>query len=104
MSSVCKAEQMWNTTAESGKKTLVVHWPGVAWPPSSDSENLMAVDGTFPGGMGSYSMRVDTEEVIIATTKTKESGFIPYGAGDSHINCDKSELQPALQYEKILRL
>ena len=31
----CKAEQLWNVTSEVGKKTLVWHWPGSSWPPSS---------------------------------------------------------------------
>ena len=52
LSPFCKAEQLWNVTAEAGKKTLVFHWPGGAWPPSSDSENLYVVDGTSPGAMG----------------------------------------------------
>ena len=94
LSPFCKAEQLWNVTAEAGKKTLVFHWPGGAWPPSSDSPNLMVVDGTSPGGLGSNSMKVDGEVVIIATTKTSEGGFIPYGARDSHIDADKSELHP----------
>lgn len=37
----CKAEQMWNVTAEAGLKTLVWHWPAAAWPPSSDSRTFM---------------------------------------------------------------
>ena len=41
----CKAEQLWNVFAEAGKKTLVWHWPGSSWPPSSDSPNLSVVDG-----------------------------------------------------------
>ena len=44
-SKYCHAQQLWNVTAEAGKKTLVWHWPGAAWPPSSDSENLYVVDG-----------------------------------------------------------
>ena len=44
----CHAEQMWNVTAEAGMKTLVWHWPGSSWPPSSDSPNLHVVDGTQP--------------------------------------------------------
>ena len=94
LSPFCKAEQLWNVTAEAGKKTLVFHWPGGAWPPSSDSPNLMVVDGTSPGGLGSNSMKVDGESVIIATVKTTEGGFIPYGALDSHIDGDKSEMRP----------
>ena len=91
------AEQLWNVTAESGKKTLVWHWPGGAWPPSSDSENLMVVDGTTPGALGfGYAMR-DGEVTIIATTKAAEPKFVPYGA--SHTNGydgDGSDLVPQL--------
>ncbi|MBQ2775890.1 MAG: alkaline phosphatase family protein, partial [Peptococcaceae bacterium] len=50
-SRLCKAEQMWNVTAEAGKKTFVLHWPGSSWPPSSDSENLYVIDGTNPEGI-----------------------------------------------------
>jgi predicted AlkP superfamily phosphohydrolase/phosphomutase len=89
----CKAEQLWNVTAESGKKTLVFHWPGGAWPPSSDSENLYVVDGTSPGAMGNSTHKRDSEEIIIATTKTTEGGFVMYGGIDSRIDCDKSELK-----------
>ncbi|MBO5428753.1 MAG: alkaline phosphatase family protein, partial [Peptococcaceae bacterium] len=93
-SNFCKAEQLWNVTAEAGKKTLVFHWPGGAWPPSSDSENLYVVDGTSPGAMGNTTHRRCDEVIIVATTKTKEGGFIPYGAADSHVDGDKSELKP----------
>lgn len=51
-SRLCKAEQLWNVFAEAGKKTLVWHWPGSAWPPSSDNPNLYVVDGTSPGSVG----------------------------------------------------
>lgn len=44
----CKAEPLWNVTAEAGKKTLVWHWPGCSWPPTSDSKNLHVVEGTQP--------------------------------------------------------
>mgnify|MGYP003290208635 CR=1 FL=1 len=97
LSPFCKAEQLWNVTAEAGKKTLVWHWPGGAWPPSSDSENLYVVDGTTPGALGfGYAMR-DGEVTIIATTKAAEPKFVPYGA--SHTNGydgDGSDLVPQL--------
>ena len=32
----CTAEQMWNVTTEAGMKTLVWHWPGSSWPPSTE--------------------------------------------------------------------
>ena len=92
-SNFCKAEQLWNVTAEAGKKTLVFHWPGGAWPPTSDSPNLYVVDGTSPGAMGNTTHKRDGEEIIIATTKTQEGGFVMYGGFDSHIDCDKSELK-----------
>ena len=82
-SSSCHAEQIWNVTAESGKKTLVWHWPGGAWPPTSTSENLMVVDGTTPGALGfGYAMR-DGEVTIIANKKATEPKFFPYAAAHS---------------------
>ena len=48
----CKAEQLWNITANEGLKTLVWHWPGSSWPPTSESPNLAVVDGAQPGFIG----------------------------------------------------
>ena len=87
----CKAEQLWNVTAKAGKKTLVFHWPGGAWPPDPTLENLYMVDGTSPGGLGNNSMKVDDELMIVATTKTEKGGFVPYGAGGSRPDGDISE-------------
>ena len=58
-SSSCHAEQIWNVTAESGKKTLVWHWPSASWPPSSDSPNLHVVDGSSPGGVNMSTAQID---------------------------------------------
>ena len=44
MSKFLKAEPLWNVTAHAGKKTWVWHWPGGAWPPTSDNPNLLVVD------------------------------------------------------------
>lgn len=66
------SEPLWNVTAEAGKKTLVWHWPGGSWPPTSNSENLMVVDGTSAGALGfSYAMR-DAEFIACASTKATE--------------------------------
>ena len=74
-SKYCHAEQLWNVTAEAGKKTLVWHWPGSAWPPSSDSENLYVVDGTTPGALGfGYATR-DWEGFLVASTEATEPKF-----------------------------
>ena len=76
-STSCKAEQLWNITAEAGKKTLVWHWPGASWPPSSDSENLMVVDGTSPGALGFSALRADFEMLAVASDITKEPAYLP---------------------------
>ena len=44
----CKAEQLWNITANEGLKTLVWHWPGSSWPPTSESENLSSTAPSRP--------------------------------------------------------
>ena len=73
----CKAEQMWNVTALSGKKTLVWHWPGSAWPPSLDHENLHVVDGAQPAVICMGSANVDLERICFASSDTKEAIYKP---------------------------
>ena len=87
------AEPLWNITAEAGKKTLVWHWPGGAWPPTSDSENLYVVDGTTPGALGfGYAAR-DNEAVVIANTKATEPQYHMYSAAHTHdYDSDGSDL------------
>lgn len=65
----CKAEPVWNCFAEAGKKTLVWHWPGGSWPPTSDSENLMVVDGSSPGSVGAGKMEKDNDHFIEASAE-----------------------------------
>jgi len=65
------AEQMWNVTSEAGIKTLVFHWPGCGWPPTSDNKNLYVVDGTSPGNIGNGTCEVDKEFVVAASVETK---------------------------------
>lgn len=103
-SRLCKAEQLWNCFAEAGKKTLVWHWPGSAWPPSSDSENLMVVDGTAPGSVGMAVAQVDHEFLVGASTEIPEVTFKIRAASDAHKACvvedleleDDNEFQPGL--------
>lgn len=86
-STKCHAEQMWNVTAEAGKKTLVWHWPGSAWPPSSESPNLHVVDGTSPGGVNMSSAQVDGEFIVMASEK---NDVIEYRSGamtDAKVPC-----------------
>lgn len=65
-SSYNKAEPLWNVTAEAGLKTLVWHWPGSSWPPTSENENLLVVDGTQPGGVEMAVAQVDKEFILQA--------------------------------------
>ena len=76
-STSCKAEQLWNITAVAGKKTLVWHWPGGSWPPSSNNENLMVVDGTSPGALGFSALRADFEVLAVASDITEREQYIP---------------------------
>ncbi len=83
-STLCKAEQLWNVTAEAGKKTLVFHWPGSSWPPTSDSENLFVVDGTQPASVNYSLANCDIEKYAVASTEFSENLFHGFQAtGDS---------------------
>ncbi len=74
-SSSCKAERVWDCFAEAGKKTLVWHWPGCAWPPTSQSPNLYVVDGTSPGSVGMSFGQFDGEMMLGASLGIKEPTF-----------------------------
>ena len=67
----CKAEPLWNVTAEAGLKTLVFHWPGSSWPPTSDSPNLHVVDGTQPPAVNMGVAMVEHELIVVASDKTE---------------------------------
>lgn len=62
----CQAEQLWNVFAESGKKTLVWHWPGCSWPPTSDSANLHVIEGTQPSAVNYGIGVVDKAYLFVA--------------------------------------
>ena len=82
----CKAEPLWNVFAEAGKKTLVWHWPGSSWPPTSDSPNLSVVDGLTPAVVNSFA-QICGESLIMANTNVKEITFQEKAASDSNIPC-----------------
>lgn len=92
-SSSCKAEQIWNVTAEAGKKTLVWHWPSAAWPPSSDSENLHVVDGSSPGGVNMSIAQVDAEMILFASQKADGITFVPNAGSDAGVPCVVTDLK-----------
>lgn len=71
----CKAEQVWNVFAEAGKKTLVWHWPGSSWPPTSDNPNLHVIDGTSPGSVAMSFAQFDADTVLGCDPDIKEPTF-----------------------------
>ena len=74
----CKAEALWNVTSEAGKKTLVWHWPGCSWPPTSDNPNLHVVEGTQPSGVNYTIGTIDRATIFVVDEKNafeKEHGF-----------------------------
>ena len=86
-SKVCQAEQLWNVTVEAGLKTLVFHWPGSSWPPSSDSPLLHVVDGTQPEVVNMGVAQVENEFVFQANVNNKATYFQPKAASDENIPC-----------------
>ncbi len=79
-SRMCLAEPVWNVTAEAGKKTMVWHWPGSSWPPTSDNPNLHVVDGTQPGGINMGTAVVDWETIIYASEDVPEVIYTAHDA------------------------
>lgn len=74
-SRLCKAEQLWNVTAEAGLKTLVFHWPGSSWPPTSGNSNLHVVDGLTPGAIGMAGGVIDSECICVANESLTKITF-----------------------------
>ena len=76
-STLCKAEQVWNEIAEAGYRTLVWHWPGSSWPPTSDNPNLAVVDGAQPGYVGFGTGMRDDEVLVTASPDIETALFLP---------------------------
>ncbi len=89
----CHAEPLWNVFAESGKKTLVWHWPGSAWPPTSDSENLLVVDGTSPGSVGMATSQIESEFIVGASEQIPELRYIPKAPMEASAACVVTDLE-----------
>lgn len=91
----CKAEQIWNVTAEAGLKTLVWHWPGSSWPPSSQSENLYVIDGTQPEGINIGTALLDNDVLVVGSVKVEAPSFRVNAAMNSSVPCFISGLEKA---------
>ena len=88
-SNFLKVQPLWNITAEAGKKTLVWHRPGGAWPPTSDSENLITVDGSSPGAVCAFSSARDLDTVFIASVKAQKPSYMPMSIRESQLEGDE---------------
>ena len=95
-SRLCQAEPLWNVAAEAGKKTLVWHWPGSSWPPTSDSANLTVVDGTQPGAVNMGTAVVDKETILLADETIENVLFTAYDAPNNPgVGCVITDLEAA---------
>lgn len=86
-SSNCQAEQLWDVAAIHGRKTLVWHWPGSSWPPTSDSPNLHVVDGTQPQIVNTGIATVDEDKLVYAAAAINEVRYKPNQATDTGAGC-----------------
>lgn len=84
-----KAEPIFNITAEAGKKTLVMHWPGGSFPPSTDSPNMFTVDGSSPGAVCAWSNARGFDMVFIASTKAQKVSYMPFSIRTSDLEGDE---------------
>jgi predicted AlkP superfamily phosphohydrolase/phosphomutase len=91
----CKAEQMWNVAAETGYKTLVWHWPGSSWPPSSDNPNLYVVDGTQPEGINIGTASLGNDLLVAGSTKVESPSFRTNAAKNASVPCFIDGLEQA---------
>lgn len=89
----CTAEQMWNVTTEAGLKTLVWHWPGSSWPPSSNSDLLSVVDGTQPGSVNMGVAQMDWEKIIVATPDIEVAKYAPRVEKAAGVGCIMTDIE-----------
>ena len=74
----CQAEPLWNIFAEEANKpTLIWHWPGSSWPPTSDSPNLSVVDGLQPSAINAGVAGIDVTKLVFASEKLTAVEFLP---------------------------
>lgn len=96
-SRLCKAEPIWDSAVKSGLSTLVWHWPGSSWPPSSDSPLLHVVDGTQPAAVNKGVATIDGDKIIVASTEFTTLKHIPQTINDTGAGCIIEDLDVALE-------
>jgi predicted AlkP superfamily phosphohydrolase/phosphomutase len=93
-SRLCKAEQLWNVFAEeANKKTLVWHWPGSSWPPTSDNPNLSVVEGTQPNSVNMGVAKCDDGILIAASPDFKKRAFKRQGHSNTGAGCIITDME-----------
>ena len=104
-SRLCHAEPLWNVTAEAGMKTLVWHWPGSSWPPTSQSPNLHVVDGTQPTMINGGVARVDLEKIVLGREDITEITYKAAAVNNTGAGCvieDLPEIEDTFDANSIL--
>ena len=101
-SRLCKAEPLWNVAVEAGIKTLVFHWPGSSWPPTSDSPLLHVVDGTQPAAVNMGIAQVESEFLLVASDRTDFATYRAKAATDGNVPCVNTDLVVAEYGETVL--
>ena len=89
-STYMKAEPLWDVTVKAGKNTLLMHWPGGAWPPTMDDEKLFVIDGSSPGAACSVSNAIDYDTVFVASPKAEKPSWMPYSIRTSDVQGDEN--------------
>lgn len=103
----CQAEQIWNVTTEAGLRTLVWHWPGSSWPPTSPSPLLHVVDGTQPGSVNMGVAQMDWEKIVYASSNTEELSFVPHAQKAPGVGCnitDMEQVVPVAKEDEMMEL
>ena len=87
-SAFLKAEPIFNVTANAGKKTLCMHWPGGSFPPTVDN-NIYTIDGSSPGACCAWANQRDKDTVFIASTKAEKVSYRPMSVFTSDLEGDE---------------
>lgn len=91
-----QAEPIWNSTTRSGKKTMVWHWPGCSWPPTSKSPLLDVVDGTQPGSVNMGVAQMDWEKIVYANNEITKDHFTSHTNKAAGVGCNITDLKDIL--------
>lgn len=98
----CKAETLWEVTAQAGLKTMVFHWPSAAWPARIESDNLHMIDGTTPAPINMGVHTIEAEKIFIAANDISEIRFQAKVAVENGAGCVLGDLADESASERTL--